>query len=90
MDKLDKLGRKIPVFDRSAAGKKAAATRKLNEGQNVHTKDGTLGGQKKTRGYFGYLKDTDPEKLKRLSQEAAERRAELADGASQTPVPGDK
>lgn len=90
MERTDKLGRRIPTFDRSAAGRKAAATRKKNEGQNVFSKKTSRGGKKRTRGYFGYLKDTDPQKLKELSTQAAERRAELARGERQTEIRGDE
>lgn len=77
MERRDKLGRRIPVFDRSAANKKAAATRKKNEGLDVHSKQGSRGGKRHARGYFGYLKDTNPEALTELSRKAAERRRDL-------------
>lgn len=76
-ERKDKLGRRIPVFDRSAASKKAAATRKRNEGQDVHSKQAKRAGKKSTRGYFGYLKDKNPEALKELSRAAAAKRREL-------------
>lgn len=57
-DKVDSLGRKIPVFDRKAAAKKAAATRKERHGSDELRNAGSRGGKHRTRGYFGHLKDT--------------------------------
>lgn len=55
--KRDKLGRRIPVFDRKAAAKKAQKTRELNHGPDFNSRIGSLGARKRTRGYFGKLKD---------------------------------
>lgn len=90
-DRFDKLGRRIPVYDRSAAGKKSAKTRKEKHGDNDHARAGALGGKHRTRGYFGYLKDNhEEETLRALSQAAREakkaRKAERSDsvgGASE-------
>lgn len=56
-EKRDKLGRRIPQFDRSEAGKRSAKTRKENHGNDTHARAGSLGGRARTRGYFGKLKD---------------------------------
>lgn len=56
-ERFDKLGRRIPQFDRSAAASKGAKTQKEKYGNDFHTKHGTAGGRKRTRGYFGTLKD---------------------------------
>lgn len=74
-DKFDKLGRRIPKFDRSAAAKKAAKTLKEKEGNDVHARFGTVGGRVRSRGYFGTLKDQGKtDEIKKLSQKAAEAR----------------
>lgn len=73
MTKLDKLGRRIPEFDRSAAARKGAKTKKEKYGPDKHSRDGSLGARLGTRGYFGYLKAEDPEKLKELAQQGAKR-----------------
>lgn len=69
-NRRDKLGRRIPDFDRSAANKKAAKTQKEKYGPNHHARIGTSGGRARKRGYFGNLKDTDPEALKEISRRA--------------------
>ena len=75
MTKVDKLGRKIPEFDRSAANKKGAATRKEIYGTDTHSRAGSVGGRVRTRGYFGKLKDDgQTEELKKLSQKGLEAR----------------
>lgn len=56
-EKRDILGRRIPQFDRSAAGKKAMETLKEKNGTDYPKRIGTNGGRKRTRGYFGRLKD---------------------------------
>lgn len=69
-ERRDKLGRRIPEFDRSAAGRKAAATNKEND-ENYYNKLGTTGGKHRTRGYFGRLKDEGrAEELSELSKKA--------------------
>lgn len=71
MQRVDSLGRKIPAFDRSAAGKKAAQTRKERYGSDIHARVGRLGGNSRTRGYFGKLKDEGKtDELKKISEEA--------------------
>jgi len=75
MTKVDKLGRKIPEFDRSAANKKGAVTRKELYGTDTHSRAGSVGGRVRTRGYFGKLKDDgQTEELKKLSQKGLEVR----------------
>lgn len=76
-EKLDKLGRRIPQFDRSAAGKKAMATLKEKNGEDYPSRIGAHGGHKRTRGHFGKLKDEGhEEKLKSISKEASDARWE--------------
>jgi len=71
MQRVDSLGRKIPTFNRSAAGKKAAQTRKERYGSDIHARIGRLGGNSRTRGYFGKLKDEGKtDELKKISEEA--------------------
>lgn len=75
MTRVDKLGRRIPEFDRSAANKKAAATRKEKYGANIHSRIGSMGARIGTRGYFGKLKDEGKiDELKALSQKGIENR----------------
>lgn len=66
----DKLGRIIPEFDRTKSGKKAAETAKERYGEDFHKRLAARGGSQKTRGYFGYLKEEDPEGLKELVKRA--------------------
>lgn len=85
MERLDKLGRKIPEFDRSAANKKGAQTKKENYGRDKHSRDGSMGGRVGTRGYFGKLKDEgDTKELKKLSEKgiAARRGHSVPDGTN--------
>lgn len=95
--KRDKLGRKIPVFDRSAAAVKANKTNKEKYGNDYHTRIGTSGGSKRTRGYFGHLKDEGKtEQLKAIAKDAAAKSAKTrhknAEKKKQgnAPVPGGK
>lgn len=75
MTRYDKLGRKIPEFDRSAANKKGAQTRKEVHGTDVHSRIGSMGARLRTRGYFGKLKDEGKDdELKKLSQKGVETR----------------
>lgn len=75
MPRYDKLGRRIPEFDRSAANKKGAKTRKENHGADVHSRVGRMGASLGTRGYFGKLKDEGKlDELKALSQKGIETR----------------
>lgn len=55
--RFDKLGRRIPEFDRSAASKKGAITQKEKNGPDFHKRIGAAGGHARKRGHFGNLKD---------------------------------
>lgn len=55
--RYDKLGRRIPEFDRSAANKQGAKTKKEKYGPDYHAGIGANGGRARKRGYFGKLKD---------------------------------
>ena len=80
MTRLDKLGRRIPEFDRSAANKKGADTRKDLYGTDAYSRIGSLGGRVRTRGYFGKLKDDgNTAELKKLSQKGVEVRRNHTD-----------
>lgn len=73
-ERRDSLGRIIPTYDRSAQAKKAQANRKKKEGEDVHARIGARGGSRRTRGYFGKLKDQgETDKLKALSGAAIEK-----------------
>ena len=75
MTRLDKLGRRIPEFDRSAANKKGAHTRKEKDGPDIHSRIGSMGASLGTRGYFGKLKDEGKtDELKKLSAKGVETR----------------
>lgn len=75
----DKLGRRIPEFDRSAASKKSAETAKEKYGPDFHARNGAAGGSHRGRGYFGQLKDEGKtEELKALSHQANEVKAQKA------------
>ncbi len=72
-EKRDKLGRRIPQFDRSEAGKRSAKTRKENHGNDTHARAGSLGGRARTRGYFGKLKDEGKiDELREVTRKGAE------------------
>lgn len=71
-DKRDKLGRRIPQFDRVAAGKKASVTSKEKYGADVHKRNGIIGARLGTPGYFGKLKaEGKTAELKKLASEGA-------------------
>lgn len=55
--RYDKLGRRIPEYNRSVANKKGAKTSKEKHGTDWHSRIGTRGGSVRTRGYLGHLKD---------------------------------
>jgi len=75
MQKFDKLGRRIPEFDRSAAGKKGVETRKERYGADYQSRIAANGGRHRTRGYLGRLKDSgNTEELKSLSEKARRAR----------------
>lgn len=94
-DRLDKLGRRIPQFDRSAAGKKSAKTQKEKYGPDHHSRIGTNGARKRTRGYFGKLKDEGKTaELSSIAKEARQARTakeaarnQTDGGGEHTPVP---
>lgn len=69
----DKLGRRITPYDRVAVEKR----KKEKYGADFHKRAGALGGSRRTRGYFGYLKDTDPQKFAEI-QKAAQTKAAAA------------
>lgn len=81
MQRTDKLGRKIPDFDRSAANKKGAQTR-LAKDPDTFSKMGKAHRKKTGRGYFGKLKEEDPEALRKISsnRKAANNGEGEADG----------
>lgn len=66
-ERRDKLGRRIPKFDRSAASKKGAKTQKEKYGTDFHARSGASGGRSGRRGGFAHLKAQDPQKHKELS-----------------------
>lgn len=68
----DTLGRIIPERDYAAIVNK---TKELH-GQDFYSRNGSLGGKHRTRGYFGSLKETDPEKFKELQRQATNKAAE--------------
>ena len=85
--KRDKLGRKIPVFDRKAAAKKAQKTREKNHGPDYNSRIGSMGARHRTRGYFGKLKDEGKiDELKAISgigaREANKAKAAKRNGGS--------
>lgn len=83
-ERRDKLGRRIPQFDRSAAGKKAMQTLKEKNGTDYPSRIGTNGGRKRTRGYLGKLKDEGKEEeLKNLSKQASGARWENKDAEAE-------
>lgn len=78
-DRRDKLGRRIPQFDRSAAGKKASKTSKEKYGPDHHKRIGIIGARLGTPGYFGKLKaEGKTDELKKLSQAAIAKKREIA------------
>lgn len=73
--KRDKLGRRIPEFDRSAAGKKAAKTLKEKHGEDHFRKLNSSADHSGNRGYLGSLKDAgETEKLKEVTQKGVKSR----------------
>jgi hypothetical protein len=76
MERRDKLGRRIPEFDRSAAIKKGNETKKEKYGPDFHKRISAMGGSHRKRGYFGELKDAGKEdELKRLSRKGVVARS---------------
>lgn len=70
--RYDKLGRRIPVFDRKAAGKKTAETVRKKYGDDHYKKIRSKGGKMSTRGYFGKLKeDGNIEELREIQRRGA-------------------
>lgn len=89
--KRDKLGRRIPVFDRKAAAKKAQKTREERHGPNYNSRIGSMGARVRTRGHFGKLKDEGKlDELKTISQigarEANKVKATKRDGGGGTGI----
>jgi len=84
-ERRDKIGRRIPQFDRSAAGKKAMETLKEKNGTDYPKRIGLNGARKRTRGYFGSLKDKGKtEELTTIAKKAREvRTAKEADAKNQ-------
>lgn len=73
-EKRDKLGRRIPVFDRSAATKAAVKTTKERHGDDFYRRAGSLGDHSRNRGYFGKLKDEGRVKeLKEITRKGSEK-----------------
>lgn len=67
-EKRDSLGRRYPDLDRSAITKKSEKTKKEKYGPDFHKRAGAIGGRRRTRGYFGKLKDEGKlDELKNLS-----------------------
>lgn len=60
----------------SEGAKKGAQTKKEKYGPDFHSRAGSMGARLGTPGYFGKLKATDPEKLKQISTDAAQKSAE--------------
>jgi hypothetical protein len=73
--KRDILGRRIPEFDREAANRKAQQTREERHGTDFNKRIAPSGGRHRGRGYFGYLRDTDPEKLRDITSAAGQKSA---------------
>lgn len=74
--RFDRIGRRIPEYDRKAAGAKGKKTRDEKYGPNHMAAIAVSGGRRRGRGYLGYLRDTDPEKLKELAQKAGKARGQ--------------
>lgn len=92
--KRDKLGRRIPVFDRKAAAKKAQKTREEKHGPNFNSRIGSMGARHRTRGYFGKLKDEGKtEELRNIStigaREANKTKAANRDGGDRNNIRAD-
>ena len=72
-ERFDKLGRRIPDFDRSAASRKAAKTKKEKYGPDFYKRAGRVGGSRSKRGYFGRLKDEGKQaELQKIARKGAE------------------
>ena len=63
--------RKASSLARKAGDLKRRDTIKEKYGSDFFKRIGRMGGRKRGRGYFGYLKDTNPEALKELSRRAS-------------------
>lgn len=55
------------------ARKNAAKTTREKHGSDFYQRIGRMGGRTRGRGYFGYLKDTNPVLLKEISKRAGEK-----------------
>lgn len=81
----------------SESNKRAVQTRKERHGSDFYKRITSLGGKQRTRGYFGYLKDTNPQALRELSKDAAAKSAKARSKSKvkranttktdQTPIP---
>lgn len=69
-ERRDKLGRRIPDFDRSAAAKKGVKTQRRKHGSDFHAKIGRIGGKHSHQRYFAKLKEENPELLKKIQARA--------------------
>lgn len=68
--RYDRLGRRIPEYDRKAAAAKAQKTREERHGSDFNNRIAAAGGRKRTRGYFGHLADTNPKALREITSAA--------------------
>lgn len=72
--RYDKLGRRIPEYDRSEAIRKGNKTKKEKYGPDYHTRISADGGRARKRGYFGRLKDEGKDaELKALAVKGVKR-----------------
>lgn len=78
--KRDSLGRRIPQFDRKAAGQKGHQTRKEIYGDDYNARIGAIGGRNRTRGHFGKLKDEGKEDELRAITKIGARESNAAQG----------
>lgn len=81
MTRYDKLGRRIPDFDRSAANQKGVRTKRKSD-KDYFKKLAAKGGRASKGGYFKTLAETDPETLKEISRKgiAAQKAKRLEQG----------
>lgn len=70
-DSLEGVGHIPSAY--SKAKKNAAKTTKERHGSDFYKRIGRMGGRTRGRGYFGYLKDTNPALLKEISKRASEK-----------------
>nr|DAX72327.1 MAG TPA: hypothetical protein [Caudoviricetes sp.] len=65
--------RKASSLARKAGDLKRRETIKERYGSDFFKRIGRMGGRRRGRGYFGYLKDTNPELLKKISKRGSEK-----------------